>query len=78
MDTARRLLAHVAAKLGGEDQLAERLGVSTVRLKAYIRGVHPIPGGVFLKAADLMMEEGASRPANPAASQAPRETKPRQ
>jgi hypothetical protein len=76
-DTARRLLAHAAAKFGGEEKLAEALGISSIRLKAYIRGVHPIPGPLFLQAVDLVMGEEAPLP-NPPAGQSPRETKPGQ
>jgi DNA-binding transcriptional regulator YdaS (Cro superfamily) len=49
-----RTLAYAATLVGGEDELARRLGVTRAELDQWLSaGVRP-PLGIFLKAADIV------------------------
>lgn len=58
MQTLRR----AAEIVGGPAQLRLYLNVSALCLAAWMTGVDNMPTQVFLKAVDLVMEEGAKKP----------------
>ena len=53
----RRVLARAAAKLGGIEPLAERLGISQRLLQYYISGREPVPDSLFLRAIDIILDD---------------------
>jgi Pyruvate/2-oxoacid:ferredoxin oxidoreductase gamma subunit len=68
MDRSVRALTlrRAAEILGGPAQLRIYLNVSAICLAAWMTGVDTAPTQVFLKAVDLVMEEGATKkPLNP-------------
>ena len=63
-----RLLERAVEILGGDDEVAEYLGVSRGHVRIWMRGVYSPPADVFLKLVDLLSEmppvrPGDSRPA---------------
>ncbi|HJY78290.1 MAG TPA: hypothetical protein VKE95_16750 [Burkholderiales bacterium] len=55
-------LRRAAEIVGGPAQLRLYLNVSALCLAAWMTGVDNMPTQVFLKAVDLVMEEGAKKP----------------
>jgi hypothetical protein len=71
-DETRKLLAHVATRLGGVEALAARLGIGARVLGAYLSGKELIPDALVLQVVDLVLVEMEKRlpsplPATPAA-----------
>lgn len=64
MDTSVRVqtLRRAAEIVGGPGQLRLYLNVSAICLAAWMTGIDNMPTQVFLKAVDLVMEEGAKKP----------------
>ena len=54
-------LERAAELVGGEEQLALRLLVTPSHLALWMRGLASPPGDIFLKAADIVMEEDLRR-----------------
>jgi len=52
-----RMLQRAAEICGGDDVLCAYLGVSKFRLNIWIEGRSPLPEQVFLKAADIVLED---------------------
>jgi hypothetical protein len=59
----RRMLARATALLGGEEALAQRLGVSIVRVQLWSAGAERPPLSVFLKLVDLLLAPESGTPA---------------
>lgn len=56
-------LLHAAADIvGGEDALAERLGIGPVLLARFISGRRELPDGLLLKAVDIILADRQARP----------------
>lgn len=53
----RRVLARVAAKMGGVEALAVHLKISESLLQHYITGIEPVPDALFLRAIDFILED---------------------
>jgi DNA-binding transcriptional regulator YdaS (Cro superfamily) len=53
-ETYRNVLIYATAMVGGEQSLAERLGVSAQQILDWTTGIEPIPTAVFLKAVDVV------------------------
>lgn len=70
-EATRRLLAHAAARLGGMEALAGKLGISPRLMKAYLTGTEPLPDALFLRVVDLISDQWPS-PDEPA----PQDPKP--
>jgi hypothetical protein len=69
-DETRKLLAHVANRLGGVEALAARLGISPRVLGAYLSGHELIPDALVLRVVDLVLgDTEKARPAPPAEMQ---------
>jgi Pyruvate/2-oxoacid:ferredoxin oxidoreductase gamma subunit len=64
MDVSVRVqtLRRAAEIIGGPTQLRIYLNVSALCLAAWMTGVDNMPTQVFLKAVDLVMEQGAKKP----------------
>ena len=59
-----RMLKRAAEICGGSKALGVRLGtVNELRLTAWMEGRSPLPGQVFLKAADIVLEDDITRAA---------------
>ena len=58
-----RMLKRAAEICGGYKALAERFGVSEFRLKAWVEARAALPSQVFLKAADIVLEDDIARAA---------------
>lgn len=52
----RRMLAYVAARMGGIDQLASRLGMSEDIVSSYVTGKNAVPDKLVLQVVDLVLE----------------------
>jgi hypothetical protein len=56
MGDATTKLMHAAAEVvGGEDKLAERLGIGPALMRAYMDARLPLPDNLFERAVDLML-----------------------
>jgi hypothetical protein len=55
-DLNRRMIARAAELLGGEEQLARHLGVSTTRLFLWSAGAEKPPLSAFLRLADVLID----------------------
>jgi len=72
-DTPARLLRAASELVGGHDQLARRLNMSSVLLRRYMSGRDELPPPLLLRTVDLLLEEREARaaaPGKPALSQA--------
>ena len=58
----RHILAKAAAKVGGVEVLAERLGLSTRLVNAYITGRERVPDVLLLRAIDVVVEDAPAVP----------------
>jgi AcrR family transcriptional regulator len=56
-DPTRKLLAHIAVRMGGVDQIAKRLKLSARVVRLYIEGKEQIPDALVLRAVDLILDE---------------------
>jgi len=52
----KKLLAHAAVRVGGVDNLAARLGISSRVVSRYLTGKENIPESLFLVLVDLILE----------------------
>ena len=68
LDT-RKLLAHAAVRVGGVNNLAAKLGVSSHVVSRYLTGKENIPESLFLVLVDLILEALPREEPNPPASQ---------
>ena len=57
----QRLLSRAADICGGYNALCVRLRVSEIRLRAWAEGRAKLPEDVFLKAADIVLEDDIAR-----------------
>ena len=64
-DETRKLLVHVASRLGGVEALAARLGISARVLGAYLSGSELIPDALVLQVVDLVLVEMEKRLPSP-------------
>ena len=58
--TAVKLLRAASEIVGGEDALAERLGVGKTLFSKFARGVVELPDGLLLRAMDIILAERRS------------------
>jgi len=58
-----RMLKRAAEICGGHSMLCAQLGVSEFRLRQWLEGKSPLPDAVFLKAADIVLEDDIARAA---------------
>ena len=61
MDFQTRLLQRAVEICGGPDAACLRLGVSEASLSLWLDGKARLPDAVFLKAADLVLEDDIAR-----------------
>jgi hypothetical protein len=59
-EARRRLLEQAAARLGGVEQLAKKLGLTQRALKLYLDGAAGLPDSLFLRLVALLSEQGRS------------------
>jgi hypothetical protein len=52
----RKMLAYVAARMGGVEQLGARLGINGPTISHYITGESIIPDYLVLRVVDLVLE----------------------
>ena len=55
------MLKRAAEICGSEALLCERLGITSVRLHQWIEGKARVPDGIFLKSADIVLEDDIAR-----------------
>jgi hypothetical protein len=65
-EARRRLLEQAAARLGGVEQLAKKLGVTRGAMKLYLDGAASLPDALLLRLIDLLSEQGRSESQPPA------------
>jgi hypothetical protein len=65
-DARQRLLEQAAARLGGVENLAKKLGVTQRAMKLYLSGAAPVPDALFLRLVDLLSDQGRSEGQRPA------------
>ena len=63
--TTVQLLQAACEIAGGEDALAERLGIGPTLLARFISGRRTLPDGLLLKAVDVILADRQCRPAPP-------------
>jgi hypothetical protein len=56
-EARRRLLEQAAARLGGVEQLAEKLGVTKRAMKLYVDGAATLPDALLLRLVDLLSDQ---------------------
>ena len=56
-----RMLRRAAEICGGDSVLAAHLGVSQIKLRAWLDARSALPESVFLKAADIVLEDDIAR-----------------
>lgn len=59
-EARQRLLEQAAARLGGAENLAKRLGVTQRAMKLFLSGAMPLSDALFLKLVDLLSEQWPS------------------
>ena len=78
-NTAGKLLEAAAEIVGGDNALAQRLGIGPSLLAKFLTGAVPLPDNLLLRAVDIVLAERqvALRPAPvPLVSKPPEETPP--
>jgi DNA-binding transcriptional regulator YdaS (Cro superfamily) len=55
-EETRKMFAYVAARMGGVEQLASRLGIHETTASHYVTGKENIPNTVVLRVVDLVLE----------------------
>jgi len=56
----QRLLEQATTRLGGVENLAQKLGVTQRVMKLYLSGAAPLPDALFLRLVDLLSEQRRS------------------
>lgn len=56
-DETRKLLAHIAARMGGVETVAAKLNVSPRVLGLYMTGKEPVPDALVIQVVDLILNE---------------------
>ena len=64
-EARQRLLEQAAARLGGVENLAKKLGVTQRAMKLYLSGAAPVPDALFLRLVDLLSDHGRSEGQRP-------------
>ncbi len=64
-EARQRLLEQAAARLGGVENLAKRLGVTQRAMKLYLSGAAPVPDALFLRLVDLLSDQSPSEGQRP-------------
>ena len=64
-EARRRLLEQAAARLGGAENLAKKLGVTQRAMKHYLNGAAPLSDALFLKLVDLLSDQWPSEGQRP-------------
>ena len=59
--TSVKLLRAAAEIVGGEDALAERLGITFSRMAALLADRVPLPDSLLLKAVDIILDDRQAR-----------------
>lgn len=59
-EARQRLLEQAAARLGGAENLAKKLGVTHRAMKLYLSGAEPVSDALFLKLVDLLSDPWGS------------------
>jgi hypothetical protein len=59
-EARQRLLEQAAARLGGAENLAKKLGVTQRAMKLYLSGAAPLSDALFLKLVDLLSDRWPS------------------
>ena len=56
-----KLLNTASEMVGGQQELAERLGIDEPLLATFMAGISPLPDAVLLKLVDILLENRESR-----------------
>jgi DNA-binding transcriptional regulator YdaS (Cro superfamily) len=59
--TSVKLLKAASRIMGGDLELAARLGIDATLLAAYLAGTRPLPDSLLLSTVDVLLAERASR-----------------
>jgi hypothetical protein len=59
-EARQRLLQQAAARLGGVENLAKKLGVTQRVMKLYLSGAAPLSDALFLRLVDLLSDQWRS------------------
>ena len=59
-EARQRLLEQAAARLGGVETLAKKLGVTQRAMNLYLSGAAPVPDALFLRLVDLLSDQWPS------------------
>lgn len=61
-EATRRLLELAATRLGGVEQVAQKLGITQRVIELYLTGAKPLPDALFLRVVDLISEPAPQDP----------------
>jgi hypothetical protein len=64
-EARQRLLEQAAARLGGVEKLAKKLGVTQRAMKLYLSGAAPLSDALFLRLVDLLSDQWRSNGQRP-------------
>jgi hypothetical protein len=64
-EARQRLLEQAAARLGGVENLAKKLGVTQRAMKLYLSGAVPLSDALFLRLVDLLSDQWTSEGQRP-------------
>jgi hypothetical protein len=64
-EARQRLLEQAAARLGGVENLAKKLGVTQRAMKLYLNGAVPLSDALFLRLVDLLSDHWRSEGQRP-------------
>lgn len=62
---ARKLLAHIAVRVGGVEGLASMLEVQPDLLRLYITGAKAVPDSLLLRVVDILLDQEAQKGKKP-------------
>jgi hypothetical protein len=65
LQTYRSTLTEAVTIAGGEEALAGRLRVPVAKVMSWVSGTEPVPGEIFLRAVDVVLERGKRKRARP-------------
>jgi len=63
-NTKRHVLLQALEVVGDQERLATKLGASRIQLESWLTGFTDLPDKFFLRAVDILLEEGIAGLAN--------------
>lgn len=71
-DTKRRVLLQALEVVRDHERLAAKLGASRLQVESWLTGFNELPDKFFLRAVDILLEDGIARPPSDRETGAPK------